>query len=195
MIGKANVPVFGTDLISSPPAAGVSKPLSSCCHEIYERPLQHVNQTHILQTPPLSGEAVKALPRDHRPTNRAWSPTPLTGRGSGIAIEGQGNPPSNSQEGSPQFRAARETAIWTAPSNSPAPVGAASTPLSTITPFKSSPNWTSCCAGQWEPAEPVALNSLPQMSKVVNTFAHCRTYIIYSHFITSSNIIANFLTI
>lgn len=131
LIGKSTVPVFRTDFIPSPCAAGVSKPLSSCCCEIYERPLQHVNQTHILQTPLFSGEAVKALPRDHRPTNRAWSPAPLTGRGSGIAIKGHGNHRFNSQEGSLQFRRAREAVTWTAPSDSPAPQGAASTPPST----------------------------------------------------------------
>lgn len=30
----------------------------------YERPLQHAKRTHTLQTPLISGEAVKALPRD-----------------------------------------------------------------------------------------------------------------------------------
>ena len=47
LIGKSNVPVFRTDLILTPLATGGSELLSACCSEIYERPLQRVNFTHI----------------------------------------------------------------------------------------------------------------------------------------------------
>lgn len=130
----------------------------------YERPLQHAKRTHTLQTPLISGEAVKALPRD-----------PLTGLEPSC---------TRGEEGLEEQLRSTETTDSIHRRVSPVQEGEGGSHLDSSfrqpcsareqrpchqvpSPrFKSSPNCPSCWAGGWEPAGPWLLAPFSRCQKL-----------------------------